>query len=186
MLQDTGNINRQDDQRLCATGLTHPMRAETPEAPTPASPEQAHSPCSPPAQDFESGQPQALSIMEGACLLTWCPESACTPGAPPLAARAAWPLPHLSHQEEASPASSPSPFLPLVPLPGPPSPPCWSFLVLASRAAPSPPPLGASCFQQGSASAVFLHLCPLAPHTSLAPALQVQASSQKRDSLFLP
>lgn len=73
---------------------------------------------------------------------------------------------------------------PPVPLPGPSSP-CWSFPApQLPGQLPTPTPGGQ--LLPGLGPEVFLHLCPLAPLTPLAPVVQVQASSQKRDSIFLP
>lgn len=101
--------------------------------------------------------------------------------APPSAARAVGPS-HTSHQEEASPAPyHPAPFLP--------SPSPWplttmlSFRALASRAAPTPTP-GGQLFP-GLRSAVFLHLCPLAPSHFPSPSAP-SSSFQPEERFSLP
>lgn len=182
MLQDTGNMGTgkmiKDSQ---GQQTTHPMRAETLLKPQPLPaqsrltvPASASSSLGSPKPCPSWREPASVNLVSRVCVHLRAPPWLPGPLAPPT------PPTRKKLLQPHHPALS----SPLVPLPGP-SPPCWSFLVpRLPGQLPTPTPGGQ--LLPGLRSAVFLHLCPLAPHTSLAPALQVQASSQKRDSIFLP
>lgn len=138
MLQDMGNRGTGEMIKDSQGQQTHPMHAETLLSPHPSQPRAGPQSLPLPAHNrHQSGQPQALSIMEGACLCYLVSRVCVHLPSSSLAAWAAG-LAHTSHQEEAFPASSPSPLLPSSPSP-------WPLTAMlefprtsASRAAPHP------------------------------------------------
>lgn len=121
-------------------------------------------------------------------LLTWCPDSvppssACARLAPPWLPGLLVPPTLPTWSKFFQPHHS-SPLLHVSPFP-------WPLTITLEFPAPRlpeqpPTPTPASQPLSGLHPATFLHLCPLAPPTPAAPALQVQASNRERDSFFLP
>ena len=195
MLQDTGNMGtgetikerhtRKHPQPGRADTLLSPLLLTAQSRPTaPASPSSPQTPVwAAPGPAHHGGS---------LYLLTWSPDSvppatACARLAPPwLRGLLAPPTPP-TWRKFFQPHHS-SPLLRVSPFP-------WPLTITLEFPAPrlpgqppTPTPASQPASQPltGLRPAAFLHLCPLAPPTPAAPALQVQASSRERDSFFLP